>query len=562
MAGPSYAGGVSAVGMVIGGRFRVDQLVGAGGMGVVVAATHLELGHRVAIKFLREEIATQPTVVERFLREARSVVQLRTEHVCRVIDVDRTERGAPYIVMELLEGSDLGRVVAKQPLPLTIAVEYVLQACVAIAEAHAAGIVHRDLKPANLFVTRRASGGPLVKVLDFGIAKAMTEVGAQLTKSNSMLGSPGYISPEQLSSARDVDVRTDIWALGATLYQLLSARLPFYRANAAEMVVRIVTDPPDPLDVDPRLCAVVFRCLAKSPEQRYGDVAALAAELAPFGGPSGRAIAAMVAAIARGAGSPAPPVAAVSPSAMTAASVIGSAVPSLMPLPTPMPSPFPMPTPMPFPMPSPSAPVPATPAYPRDATGPVGIPAPHRSTKWLVAALVGLAALVVALVYARPRSGTPTPGSAVAEVHPAAPADAAIAVVATPDAAPADAGPTAPAPVAGNRPKDPRPKTVRPKDPRPKAPPRVASTPAAPSAPPPASGSASGKSSSIVGTVMGSARETKSACFENVGDAPWKTAMCWCTKKDQARAQAAYAKLSGFKRTTVREYCAVRGINF
>ena len=181
-------------------------------MGVVLGATHL-----------REEMAQSPAIVERFLREARAVVGLRTEHVCHVSDVGRLETGAPYIVMEMLAGVDLQRSVAHAPLPLTTAVEYVLQACVALAEAHAAGIIHRDLKPANLFVTRRLDGGPLVKVLDFGIAKALTEPGAHLTHQSAM-GSPGYMSPEQIQSARDVDARTDIWALGVTLYQLLRVR--------------------------------------------------------------------------------------------------------------------------------------------------------------------------------------------------------------------------------------------------------------------------------------------------------------------------------------------------
>ncbi|HEX7702249.1 MAG TPA: serine/threonine-protein kinase, partial [Kofleriaceae bacterium] len=233
-------------------------------MGVVFAATHLELGHRVAIKLLRDEMAESPVIVERFLREARAVVGLRTEHVCRVSDVGRLDTGAPYIVMEMLEGVDLQRTVARSPLPLTTAVEYVLQACVALAEAHAAGIIHRDLKPANLFVTRRLDGGPLVKVLDFGIAKALTETGAHLTHQSAM-GSPGYMSPEQIQSARDVDVRTDIWALGVTLYQLLSARLPFGGTNITEIAIAVATEPPAPLDVDPRLRVVIWKCLEKQP---------------------------------------------------------------------------------------------------------------------------------------------------------------------------------------------------------------------------------------------------------------------------------------------------------
>src|SRR5215468_3145050 len=293
-------------------------------MGVVVAATHLELGHRVAIKVLRNDMARVPTVVERFLREARAAVQLRTEHVCRVFDVGRTDAGAPFMVMELLQGNDLGRVIARQPLPMPIAVEYVMQACVAVAEAHAAGIIHRDLKPANLVVTRRLGGGPLIKVLDFGIAKAMTEAGAELTRSQSMLGSPGYISPEQLQSARDVDARTDLWALGATLYQLLSGRLPFYAQTVTAMAVRILTQPPDPLDTDPTLRAVILRCLDKSPAQRYPDVGALVADLAPFGGPSGRAIAGTVHRVLHGSAAAEPPV---SPLARTAAASVAHIAP-------------------------------------------------------------------------------------------------------------------------------------------------------------------------------------------------------------------------------------------
>ena len=284
----------TAVGSVVGGRFRVEALLGQGGMGYVVAATHLELGHRVALKFMRLDMATSAPLVERFLREARSVVKLRTEHVCRVLDVARSDDGAPYIVMEMLDGVDLSRVVAQKPLAMTIAVEYVLQACVALAEAHATGLVHRDLKPANLFVTRRGDGGALVKVLDFGIAKAMSD-DASLTRTSMTMGSPGYMSPEQIQSARDVDARTDIWALGVTLYQLLSARIPFPAASVTEIALRIAAEPPVPIDVDPRLAAIIYRCLEKAPDRRYQDVVALAADLAPFGGPAGVRIASEVA---------------------------------------------------------------------------------------------------------------------------------------------------------------------------------------------------------------------------------------------------------------------------
>jgi eukaryotic-like serine/threonine-protein kinase len=323
---------VFQVGNVIGGRFRVDALLGAGGMGVVAAATHLELGHRVAIKVLREELAENPTIVERFIREARAVVSLKTEHVCRVFDVGRLDSGAPYIVMELLEGADLQRAIAKRPLPTATAVDYVLQACVGLAEAHAAGIVHRDLKPANLFVTRRLDGGPLVKVLDFGIAKAMAAQGPQLTHATGLMGSPGYMSPEQLQSARDVDLRTDIWALGVTLYQLVSGRMPFAGPTLTEIAVKVATDPPAPLEVgtDPALAAVITRCLAKVPDQRYPSVAALANDLVRFGTSDGRRIASLAAQLTGGATLPtAPPPAIVAAGAPTAASIAASVVPAV-----------------------------------------------------------------------------------------------------------------------------------------------------------------------------------------------------------------------------------------
>jgi len=326
-----------ATGTVIGGRFRIDHVLGRGGMGIVVAATHLELGNRVAIKFMRDDKLPSAGAAERFIREARAVVKLRTDHVCRVLDVARLDSGAPYIVMEFLEGVDLARTIAARPLPATIAVEYVMQAAVAVAEAHAAGIVHRDLKPANLFVIRRPDGGPLVKVLDFGIAKALSESESRLTLTRTMLGSPGYMSPEQFESPRDVDARADIWALGVTLYQLLSGRLPFLGRNQTETAVKIAMDPPPPLDVDPRLGAVVFRCLEKARGDRYQDVAALAADLVPFGGPRARRISATLSRVATQAITAATPAAQpiVLPQSPTAASVASQMITAPPPRPPP-----------------------------------------------------------------------------------------------------------------------------------------------------------------------------------------------------------------------------------
>jgi serine/threonine-protein kinase len=270
------------VGQLLDRRYRIESLLGAGGMGLVASALHVDLGHRVAIKVLHEELAQNATTVERFMREARAVVNLRTDHVCRVFDVGRLESGAPYIVMELLEGVDLSHTAAKGPIPVSLAAEYISQACTALTEAHAAGIIHRDLKPANLFVTRRPDGSALVKVLDFGIAKATLDTAPNLTATTGMMGSPAFMSPEQIQSARQVDVRTDIWALGVTLYQLVSGRLPFAAPSLTELAIKVAMAEPDPIDCDPAMRAVILRCLDKDRERRYPTAAALAADLARF----------------------------------------------------------------------------------------------------------------------------------------------------------------------------------------------------------------------------------------------------------------------------------------
>jgi len=183
------------VGSIVGGKFRIDRILGRGGMGVVAVATHLQLEQQVALKVVHDALAGDPEIVERFLREARASARLRSEHVCKVSDVGQLETGAPYIVMELLEGSDLSVVIAEGALPVATAADYVVQACVAVAEAHALGIVHRDLKPANLFLTRRLDGTPLIKVLDFGIAKAASASDFKITRTSTVMGSPATCRP-------------------------------------------------------------------------------------------------------------------------------------------------------------------------------------------------------------------------------------------------------------------------------------------------------------------------------------------------------------------------------
>lgn len=284
-------------GDVLAGKYRVDRVLGAGGMGVVVAATHLQLEQRVALKFLVSNGFDEQAGM-RFLREARSIVKLRSEHVVRVLDTGTLDSGQPYIVMELLEGQDLQQeLTARGPIPLVEAVDWVLQACEAIAEAHVAGIVHRDLKPANLFLTRRPDHSALIKVLDFGIAKLLDVQRApdySLTKTSALMGSPHYMSPEQIRNAKSVDRRADIWALGIVLYELLGGTAPFSAATAPALLAQIVADPPRPLrdsrpDVPRALEAVINRCLEKEPAKRYATIGELARELARFGSEEGRA---------------------------------------------------------------------------------------------------------------------------------------------------------------------------------------------------------------------------------------------------------------------------------
>jgi serine/threonine-protein kinase len=280
-------------GDVLAGKYRVDRVLGVGGMGVVVAAHHIGLDERVAIKFLLPEVLDQGEAVARFAREARAAVKIKSEHVAKVTDVGKLENGAPYMVMEYLEGSDLSAWLAERgALPFEQAVEFVLQACEAIAEAHALGIVHRDLKPGNLFVTRRPDGMLSVKVLDFGISK-MTGMGGSsgpaMTRTSALMGSPLYMSPEQMQSSRDVDARSDIWALGVILYELVSGTPPFAAETMTELVLRVVQGAaPTPLrharrDAPPGLEQVIFRCLERDRARRYESIGTLAVALLPYG---------------------------------------------------------------------------------------------------------------------------------------------------------------------------------------------------------------------------------------------------------------------------------------
>jgi serine/threonine-protein kinase len=286
------------IGSIIAGRYRIERVVGVGGMGFVYAARHVQLDELVAVKMLHPKVAVDEQSVERFLREARACVRIKNEHVVKVIDVFTGEAGQPpYMLMEFLVGEDLGQVVhGKGPLPVDVAVDYILQASECIAEAHNYGIVHRDIKPSNILLTQSSDGMPLVKVLDFGISKALVpEAEAKnhnLTETTAVFGSPTYMSPEQVRSAKHVDPRADVWSLGVVLFELLTAHVPFGGESMSGLLASIVADPPRTLrefrpDIPEALQTVVLACLEKNRDRRVQSVPELSQLLKPFASPGG-----------------------------------------------------------------------------------------------------------------------------------------------------------------------------------------------------------------------------------------------------------------------------------
>lgn len=279
-----------SAGQIVADKYRIDGVMGTGGMGVVVAATHVDLGQRVAIKFLRE---VSPEALARFQREARLLVRLKSAHVARVIDVGSLDDDTPYIVMEHLEGSDLSTVLnERKRIPYEEAIEYVLQASEAVSEAHALGMVHRDLKPANLFLAKGPGNTTVVKVLDFGVSKILDARGEgegerHLTNEGVALGSPGYMSPEQMTSARDVDPRSDIFSLGALLYRLISGQTPYKGNSVVTILAAMAMEKLAPLrtivpDVPEPLAIAIERCLAQERDERFPTIAHFAHALLPF----------------------------------------------------------------------------------------------------------------------------------------------------------------------------------------------------------------------------------------------------------------------------------------
>jgi serine/threonine-protein kinase len=276
--------GLPLRGDTLAGKYEIVRLLGEGGMAYVYEANHRRLGQRVAIKLLAPAFASDAELVARFEREARAVAKLRTPHVVRVTDVDATDTGVPFIVMEFLEGRDLdAELSARRALPVQEAVDYVLQACAAMLEAHGNGIVHRDLKPANLFLANEGAER-IVKVLDFGISKILGEA-TRLTGAGAVMGTVLYMSPEQVRASSNVDARADIWSLGVILFELIAGRAPFEGSSpqiAAAIVSRDAPDLRSFASVPDGLAAVVRQMLERDVARRPPDVRSVIASLAPF----------------------------------------------------------------------------------------------------------------------------------------------------------------------------------------------------------------------------------------------------------------------------------------
>ena len=293
---PEGGSALLKVGDLLAGKYRVERILGEGGMGVVVAAHHELLDQHVAVKLLYQDVADREAQ-SRLLLEARACAKLQSEHVARVVDVDTGADGLPFIVMELLEGADLCQIAdARGALPRWLVVDYMLQSLEGLAHAHSRNIVHRDLKPSNLFLANRADGTQIIKILDFGISKSTDPFentgerkrAMQLTGGRAVLGSPPYMSPEQVRSPKTVDHRTDIWSLGVVMYELLTNSMPFGGDEINETFAQVLEKEPQPVraivtGVPEGLERVVMKCLQKNRDNRFSDVAELARALVAFG---------------------------------------------------------------------------------------------------------------------------------------------------------------------------------------------------------------------------------------------------------------------------------------
>jgi len=302
-----------APGEVVGGRYRIERIVAEGGMGIIVAAHHLELEEQVAIKFLKEEFASQPEIVGRFAREAKAAARIKCEYTPTVFDVGISQERGPYIVMEYLEGEDLELVLdTSGRLPFTRAAELIMQAGEAIAVAHANGVIHRDIKPANLFLVKGDQSMPVVKVLDFGVSKTALSGNVfggaiSLVKTQSLVGSPVYMSPEQIRGKEDVHYTADVWSLGAVLYELVTGVTAFTGSSITELCASVLESDPPPVtdrapDIPAGLAETIMRCLEKNPKRRVQSAAELVVALAPYAPKRARMIVDRTIAVSKAAG--------------------------------------------------------------------------------------------------------------------------------------------------------------------------------------------------------------------------------------------------------------------
>ncbi len=276
----------------MGGRFVIERLLGEGGMGAVYAAREVNTSDRVALKIIHAELAlTQKEHLTRFIHETLAAALVNHPNVVRSLGAFDDEDGRPVLVLELLDGTSLDRVIHRGPMPTAQAVRIALQASEGIAAVHAKGIVHRDLKPANIFLTSAAGSESQVKVLDFGVALLQGPLAdpgaARQTDHGILLGTLDYMAPEQLENARAADQRSDVYALGAILYEMLAGRVPFRAETDPMLVVQIMSSPPTPLsayrpDIPAELLRVVERAMAKAPKERYQSMGELASALRPF----------------------------------------------------------------------------------------------------------------------------------------------------------------------------------------------------------------------------------------------------------------------------------------
>ncbi len=281
-----------SAGEVVDGKFRIEKLLGEGGMGAVARATHVVLGGTVALKFMNPQYLTFPGAVERFVNEGRASKAIKSDHVLPVSDVGLLPTGGPYLVMECLYGLDLADLLARDGpsgLPVPRAVHFVVQILRGLQAAHGIGIIHRDMKPSNCFVITHDGDEDFVKILDFGISKVVQPGSSSLTQTNSALGTPLYMSPEQARSPRDVDSRSDLYSVGVILYELLTGRTPFFSESGefTEILFQLFTAEPPPIqqirpDLPDALAAVVHKALAREPNDRYASAMELAEALAPF----------------------------------------------------------------------------------------------------------------------------------------------------------------------------------------------------------------------------------------------------------------------------------------